>query len=265
MLEPGRYFLGATYPGDASFLANISPPSIFTITKAPIALSVQSNVGSAAAGQAVTLTANLDPRAAPYGQTPGGTVTFMSNGQPLGDPMYVSPAAVNIFPYVNGKAFITIGQAIMVTTSLPAGANSIVAVSSGDADYLPSTSPPSVVTIGSQNPRCAVTTFTASPNPISLYDTLGYSTITAQASCEFDIRVNGPGGQPPTTATNSYSNPVGHGSQMGCSSSCKFTATPPQPAHCRRSPFRAQLARCRASWRASERRRAQSLHPMEWG
>ena len=201
LFPPGRHFVVASYPGDASFRPSISAPAIINITPAPTVTSVTSNVPTAAFSQELTLTANIDTRSAPYGIPASGTVIFYSNGQLIGER--------NVIAAFDNITFTTVNQGFMQTGSLPGGANSIAAVYSGDANYSASTSLPVVITVGSPNPGCGVSTFSADPNPISLYDLAGYSTITVQASCEFDIRVNSPSGPLLTTATDSYSNLVG--------------------------------------------------------
>jgi hypothetical protein len=201
LLQPGRHFIAARYSGDASFLPSLSPPSIVNITPAPTVTSVESSI-TTAMSSFVSLTALVDTRAAPFGDQPAGTVTFSSNGQVLREP-------IAVYPEFDNNSFTTVYRAHLQLDLPTFGNNSIVAVYSGDANYAPSTSSPVLVTVGPLNRACGVGTFTADPNPISIYDLPGYSTITVQTDCEFDIRVNGPSGPLLGTATNAYSASVG--------------------------------------------------------
>src|ERR1700757_4095157 len=67
------------------------------------------------AGQSDTLTALVNPIG---GVVPTGTVTFYSNGSPLGTPVT-----------------LTNGSATLVTSSLSVGSDSLTAVYSGDSAY----------------------------------------------------------------------------------------------------------------------------------
>jgi hypothetical protein len=201
LLPPGRHFIVASYPGDASFLPSISAPSIVTIAPAPTVTSVTPDVTTAMSSE-VHLTATVDTHAAPFGTPPGGTVTFFDNGQALGQPQ-------NPYAVFDNNTFGTNYQ-VLLQPELPVwGVNSIVAVYSGDANYSTSTSLPVVVTVVGLNRACGVSVFSADPNPISVYDAAGYATITVKAGCEFDIRVNSPNGPLLATATYNYSSSVG--------------------------------------------------------
>ncbi|MEV4615952.1 Ig-like domain-containing protein [Kitasatospora sp. NPDC049258] len=135
-----RAKIGATYFGDFVGSVWFTSPTAYTSTdpNAPVAqattttLSVTPN-GSATAGSAVTLTANVAPAAA-------GTVQFFDGATPVG-----SPAAV------------AAGQASTTTSTLAEGAHSLKAVfTSTDSHYLGSTS--SVVTYTISPAGAAATT-----------------------------------------------------------------------------------------------------------
>ena len=187
VLPVGRHSIVATYQGDSSFAASFSAPFVITITKAPTTISVQPNLGLVQSGKPVTLTATIETGYALFGDFPTGTVTFSVAGNPLGVPVSVIPD----FNFFTGNFN---GVATLTTSALPAGANNITATYSGDQNYLGAVSQPVVVTVGTQAPACAVTSFTAEPNPISLFDPPAITTINAVADCRFDVRIGSPFG-----------------------------------------------------------------------
>jgi len=186
LLTPGQWVVSAGYAGDPNFQAGVSFPQRVTITPALTIISIQSNIGSVTAGQAVALTATVRaPRVLAAGATPpSGPVTFLLNGKALSTPVTASPATSGI-----GLT------AVFTTSALAAGANSITATYSGDANYAPSsTMQAATVNVVSQSPACQVESFTASPNPITIYDPPASTTLTVSASCAFDIRSGSPAG-----------------------------------------------------------------------
>jgi hypothetical protein len=138
---PGSYSFTATYSGDASFKAGNSPPVSFTITQAQTSTSTNI-VPCPASGQCdlptgvqVTIFASVDSSTSSFSSLPTGTMTFYSNGTPLGSPVAIDS---NIVPPV---ASVAINQ-----TS--AGQYSIAAQYSGDMNYVGSTSPATVIYVG---------------------------------------------------------------------------------------------------------------------
>ena len=182
----GSHSIVATYSGDASFLPSLSPPVTITVTQASTAVSVQPSVGNAQAGKPVTLTATVEPAGAPFGASPTGTVTFFLGGQPLGTRV--------LAPNFDLTTSLNVGVAALITSTLAQGSSQISATYSGDANYLGSSSQAARVTVTTNVPACAVTTFTADPNPISLYDPPGITTLTTNATCDFEIRSGSPSG-----------------------------------------------------------------------
>jgi hypothetical protein len=81
-------------------------------------------------GSRVTLTATMQP--APGAPQPTGGVTFFENGTKIG--------ARPLAPQPSG------GRAASLTIAAPSGTHQIVAVYSGDGDYLPATSNTSPLT-----------------------------------------------------------------------------------------------------------------------
>jgi hypothetical protein len=97
------------------------------------------------------------------------------------------------------------GVATLTTSSLPQGANNISASYIGDGNYMESTSQPASVTVGTAAPACAVTNFTADPNPISLFDPPATTTINVSAACQVDVRIGSPKGTLLGSGTGSFS------------------------------------------------------------
>ena len=115
-LTVGAHSITASYPGNGSYYAATSNAITQTITKATPTISLSTSAtGKTVYGTAVTLTATVTPSIAT------GSVTFTSGSTNLG--------TVNI----------SSGTASLTTKSLPAGANTIIASYSGDANDSPST------------------------------------------------------------------------------------------------------------------------------
>jgi large repetitive protein len=186
LLTPGQWVISTGYAGDPNFQPGVSFPQRVAITPAITITSMQPNIGSATAGQAVALTATVRaPRVLASGATPPtGTVTFLLNGRPLSTPVTASAATSGV-----GLT------AVYTALALPSGANSITANYSGDANYAPSsTTQAATVNVVAQSPACQVENFTASPNPITIYDPPAVTTLSVSASCAFDIRSGSPSG-----------------------------------------------------------------------
>jgi hypothetical protein len=145
--------LAAGDPGKFAFWAGIQGGSarqaIFATAIPPGTAGTTTSLGSAPAtsiyGQPIALTATVNSTSTSAPGTPSGSVTFFNNGVLLGT------SAVNA------------GQALLNISSLPAGADSIVAQYSGDSNFAPSNSAPLAETI---TPRTTSTALTSSQNPI---------------------------------------------------------------------------------------------------
>jgi Bacterial Ig-like domain (group 3) len=141
--------LAAGDPGKFAFWAGIQGGSarqaIFTTAIPPGTASTTTSLSSALAasvfGQPITLTATVNSSGTTAPGTPSGNVSFFNNGVLLGT------SAVNA------------GQAALNVSSLPAGADSIVAQYSGDSNFAPSNSLPFAETI---NPRTTSTALASS-------------------------------------------------------------------------------------------------------
>jgi len=149
---PGQYNFVATYAGDNSYTASVSPTTPITITKAATTTSLNGT----------SLSAVVSPLGVPIlttittqsnGAAPTGTVQYLNGGTPVG-----SPTSIMGTPY----SASTGAYAMFQTTSwlpLPAGNDSITVQYSGDSNYAGSTSP--AITID-------VTDFSVSANPTTI-------------------------------------------------------------------------------------------------
>ncbi|HEX4793533.1 MAG TPA: Ig-like domain-containing protein [Humisphaera sp.] len=131
-LPVGTDHITASYGGDSNYLASVSSP--LTETVAPplnaVATTVTliSSLPTAPLGGTVQLTATVTP--AVTGAALTGNVSFAQDGTVVGN----APVQAD-------------GTAILTTSTLPLGADSIVATYSGDSSYLGSTSSALIQTI----------------------------------------------------------------------------------------------------------------------
>lgn len=117
-LAPGSHTIVATYSGDGTYQASVSPTLTQTITPiVPTSTALVSNSNPSAFGVSVSLTATVSASASPT-----GTVTFTDG--------------VTAF----GSAELTSGQATLTTTGLATGTHSITASYAGAIGFSPSTS-----------------------------------------------------------------------------------------------------------------------------
>lgn len=229
--SPGKYTIGATYGGDASFQKSAATNLSFTITPGQTspALSIAgcspvNGVCSSAPGQSVTVFASVNYSGAAFTggvfiNQPSGTVTFYSNGTALGPP---APVDSSINPPI---------ASINVTP--PAGLDNITAQYSGDSNFAGSTSSallledgapflmaanPSSVSIASAGQSGSTTLTIAAQNGFSgTISNFACSGLPAETTCNFQpATVTGSGSVAVTIATT----PVGR-SRKGASASDK--------------------------------------------
>jgi len=186
----GQHSIVASYAGDASFQPGVSQPVKIIITPAQTVTTVQPSVGQAESGKQVTLTAIVEAGDAQLGNPETGSVTFFLNGKAIGKRF--------LSPNIDANTLLSNATAVLHTSTLPQGNNTITATYSGDSNYAGSSSQPATVTVKTQAPACQVTNFTADPNPITLYDDLfgspNTTTISVAAKCKFDVRTGSPSG-----------------------------------------------------------------------
>jgi hypothetical protein len=140
-LAAGSQSITAQYSGDSNFAGSTSTALVETVNPAATSTVIAANANPATFGQAVALTATLQP---PAGSNATGTVTFLDGTNSL------------------GTATLANNNAQLSVSTLGVGAHSITAVYSGSTNFAASTSAALAETI-SQAPT--TTTVTASPNP----------------------------------------------------------------------------------------------------
>jgi hypothetical protein len=154
-LTGGKHTIGASYSGDNNFAPSAASTITINVAQAGSSTSLATSGGyqnppSAAPGTQLTLIATVTPGAA---TVPTGTVTFTLGSTILGTAS-VSPVTAT----VNGVN-TTVYQAKLAISTLPAGADAVVATYGGDINYTSSTTT-LLVTIAA--PDFTVTPSTAS-------------------------------------------------------------------------------------------------------
>jgi hypothetical protein len=140
-LATGSQSITARYSGDSNFAGSTSTALVEAVNPAATSTVIASNANPTTFGQAVSLTATVQP---PAGSTASGTVTFLDGSSSL------------------GTATLSSNNALLTVSTLAVGSHAVSAVYAGDADFAGSTS--GVLTeIISQAPT--TTTFAVSPNP----------------------------------------------------------------------------------------------------
>lgn len=128
-LPAGSHSLAASYGGDNSFASSSSPADAVTITQAATTIGLAASPASAGLGSFVTLTATVTTQsnASQQGIYPTGSIQFMSGGHSI--------ATVAANGTTNTQTGFAQASAVLLTSSLPLGTNSITATYSGDANY----------------------------------------------------------------------------------------------------------------------------------
>jgi sugar lactone lactonase YvrE len=124
-LAIGTYAITATYMGDANDAGSTSLPVSLTVGKIPTTTDLGSSMTSGSNPQVdlvATVVANVGP-------TPTGTITFSNASSTL------------------GTATLDASGVATLVMNLPAGTFAVMAVYSGDATHLPSTSQPITVVV----------------------------------------------------------------------------------------------------------------------
>lgn len=134
-LAIGTHTLSASYSGDPSFQPSASSSTTVTVSKG-ITQTLLLIPNGELPNNPVTLEAAVFPNGV---AVPTGTVQFFTGTQAIGSPVKLQ----NFF-------------AVLTTTQLSAGSNSITAAYSGDANFNASASPPSILFIGNPDFQIAV-------------------------------------------------------------------------------------------------------------
>ena len=160
-LQAGTHALKALYTGDTNDAGSTSPSFTQTVQQAATATAVTATPNPAIAGKALVLTATVTDTTG--AGTPGGTVVFQNGAVVL------------------GTATLNSAGVASISATLGAGATTITAKYSGDANHLPSTG---ALALSAQQ-ATTVINVSGTPNP----SVLG-STVT------FALAVTGNGGVP---------------------------------------------------------------------
>jgi hypothetical protein len=124
-LPVGTTILDAIYSGSTTYLASTSNTVSQVVTLAATTTALGSSPNPSVVGSPVTLSATVTKSSG--SATPNGTVSFY-----LGTPMGTHSLL--------GSGTVSLGQATLVASSLPAGTDNLYAVYSGDSNFSASTS-----------------------------------------------------------------------------------------------------------------------------
>jgi sugar lactone lactonase YvrE len=125
----GTYPIAATLGGSAAGNYTVAPaPGAITINPAPTLITLSNLVASAAIGSTVTLTTYV---ASSTTGTPAGSVTLLDGAVPI----FTTPISAT-------------GIAVFTTSSLAAGSHTLTAVYNGSTNFIPSSSAPQLITVG---------------------------------------------------------------------------------------------------------------------
>ena len=186
----GSHNIVAVYSGDGNFQTSTSASSQLTVGKAASTTTVISSTGpspsQSVVGQTVTFTATVSGGSS-VGTAPTGTVTFSSNGSPIGS------ATINVN---GGVATAVLSVPSNGVTALPAGTNAISAAYSGDGNYAVSNSP--LVNLALQQ------VVSKAPTSIVLTSSSDSSVVGQNVTLTAIVTVNPPGSGTPTGTVNFY-------------------------------------------------------------
>jgi hypothetical protein len=196
-LPVGSNSITAVYSGDSNFVMS-SSSTIETVNEAGTTTSLSATPASTNAGQPVTLTVTIAV-VAPGAGTPMGSVQFFVGTTSL------------------GTASLSGNSAILMTTTLPVGTDSLTAQYLGDSNFTVSTSSAVSVTI---NPSgiATTTTLTSSTNPSIFGQSVNLTATVAPSS----------GSGTPTGSVTFYagSTPLGTATLSSKKASLKTTSVP---------------------------------------
>ena len=139
LLAGGAHNLAASYAGDSSYSASVSPTDAISITPAPTTTTLTGVPSSVLAGWGATGNVTINTQS--VGAAPMGTVQFVYNGAPVAGGGFVFGTAFSpaTGAYATGTA--------QVSGLLPPGTDTVTAQYSGDASYAGSTSGPATITV----------------------------------------------------------------------------------------------------------------------
>jgi subtilase family serine protease len=189
----GTYTITASYSGSTSYATSSATSLAFVVTAVPkiaSSTSILATTATATTTTAVGFTATVTGSSG----TPTGTVQFKLNGSNLGSAVTLSS-----------------GSATLSNQTLPAGADLVTAVYSGDGTYATSTSAAATVTVTA---LASSTAFTLSPASVAT---------TANTTITFTVTGSGP---TPTGSVTLKSGSTALGTSTLVGGTVSVTATP---------------------------------------
>lgn len=155
LLSIGANAITASYAGDANYLASVAPSATVVVTGAtqvPSVTSLSLSASDVAAGDSYNFTATVAPRTPQLNSPPPtGSVTFTSDGQPIGQAVPLSSGIASI----SGSGLI------------PApGPHVIAAIYSGDPYYQSSLSGPQSFTVNAGD-LASTASITVAPSTVA--------------------------------------------------------------------------------------------------
>jgi Pro-kumamolisin, activation domain/Bacterial Ig-like domain (group 3) len=167
-LSPGTHVIAAAYSGDASFNPSNSSTFTINITKAQTISTLQVSEPVLSEAGTLTLTAQIVARGYGAGSqqgfgaaAPGGAVTFSSGGTVLGTAMLTQQTYPTYFSDKGTVAFT------LPANQLPIGDNAITVSYGGDANYAPSISAVTTVTVTGATQSVSTTTLSLSATSVA--------------------------------------------------------------------------------------------------
>jgi autotransporter-associated beta strand protein len=159
----GSNTITAVFTGDVNFNGNTGTLTGFVVNAANASIVIAPTTASSTFGQTLTFTATVSA-VSPATGTPTGTVTFVINGTPQTTSVALNGA----------------GQATLIISNLPAGADTVGATYNGDSTFgSVSTITPANVTVSAANSSTALA---LAPNPSVFGQSVTFTaTVTAVA------------------------------------------------------------------------------------
>jgi hypothetical protein len=158
LLSVGTNAITASYAGDANYLASVSPSATVVVTGAtqvPSLTSLSLSASDVAAGDSYNFTATVAPRTPqPNNPPPTGSVTFTSDGQPIGQTVPLSSGIAAGIASISGSGLIT-----------APGPHVIAAIYSGDPYYQSSLSASQSFTVNAGD-LASTTSITVAPSTV---------------------------------------------------------------------------------------------------
>ncbi len=170
-LTLGSHSITARYSGDANYSPSVSNvvTQVINATKSPTTTALASSLNPSGLGDSVTITATVTSTAP---GTPTGTATFFDGSTQLAPPFVLDEQSSASYTYA----------------SLSAGAHSITAQYSGDANFTASTSPVLIQQVNGPAPNYSIT---ANPTTITISSPGQSGSTTLTFTSQNDFTSNG--------------------------------------------------------------------------